>query len=68
MEKHVLYVQGMSCGHCKMTVEHALKALPGVVLAEVDLDKHILYVEYDGKKLDMNCIYTTIEEEGYSIS
>lgn len=35
----VLYIEGMSCNHCKMTVEKALKAVPGVTEAVVDLEK-----------------------------
>ncbi len=37
MEKKML-VNGMMCNHCKMTVEKALKAVPGVTDAQVDLD------------------------------
>ena len=36
MEKKLL-INGMMCAHCKMTVEKALKAVPGVVDAVVDL-------------------------------
>ena len=35
----ILKVEGMSCGHCKMSVEKALKAVPGVTGATVDLAK-----------------------------
>ncbi len=35
----VLHIEGMSCNHCKMTVEKALKAVPGVTEAVVDLEK-----------------------------
>lgn len=36
MEK-TMQINGMMCSHCKMTVEKALKAVPGVENAEVDL-------------------------------
>ena len=36
MEK-TMQINGMMCNHCKMTVEKALKAVPGVENAEVDL-------------------------------
>lgn len=39
MEKIVLKVEGMSCNHCKMAVERALKGIGGVENAQVDLDK-----------------------------
>ena len=31
-------ISGMMCNHCKMTVEKALKAVPGVMDAVVDLE------------------------------
>lgn len=37
MEKKML-IHGMMCNHCKMTVEKALKAVPGVADASVDLE------------------------------
>lgn len=36
MEK-TMQINGMMCNHCTMTVEKALKAVPGVENAEVDL-------------------------------
>ena len=36
MEK-TMQINGMMCNHCKMTVEKAIKAVPGVENAEVDL-------------------------------
>lgn len=33
-----MLVHGMMCNHCKMTVEKALKAVPGVADAVVDLE------------------------------
>lgn len=35
----ILKIEGMSCGHCQMTVENALKAVPGVTEAKVNLAK-----------------------------
>ena len=33
-----MVVEGMKCMHCKASVEKALKAVPGVTEAEVDLE------------------------------
>jgi len=33
-----MVVEGMKCMHCKASVEKALKAVPGVTDAEVDLE------------------------------
>ena len=32
------HISGMSCNHCRMKAENALRALPGVTAAEVDLE------------------------------
>ena len=37
MTTHELRIEGMSCAHCVKTVENALRAIPGVRKAEVDL-------------------------------
>ncbi|MDD3269101.1 MAG: cation transporter [Syntrophomonadaceae bacterium] len=39
MSRTVLKVEGMTCNHCKMAVEKALKGVEGVTGAEVDLTK-----------------------------
>jgi copper chaperone len=38
-QETILKIEGMSCGHCKMSVEKALQAIAGVVSASVDLAK-----------------------------
>lgn len=35
--KHVLSIEGMSCGHCVATVREALMRVPGVSNVEVSL-------------------------------
>ncbi len=37
--KKTITIQGMSCMHCKMRVENALKSVAGVESAVVDLKK-----------------------------
>lgn len=39
MRETVLKIEGMTCMHCKMSVEKALKGVLGVTSAQVDLDK-----------------------------
>ena len=39
MSDTVLTIEGMTCMHCKMRVEKALKGVPGVTSAQVDLAK-----------------------------
>jgi len=35
----ILKIEGMTCMHCKMSVEKALKGVPGVTDVQVDLAK-----------------------------
>ncbi|WP_202616151.1 copper chaperone CopZ [Sediminibacillus terrae] len=66
MEK-TLNVQGMSCGHCKMAVEGALKNLDGVSTAEVDLEAGKVDVTYDDAKVSYEAMKEAVEEQGYDV-
>ena len=39
MQETIIKIEGMSCGHCKAAVEKALKAVPGIETAVVNLKK-----------------------------
>ncbi|PWU67672.1 MULTISPECIES: copper chaperone CopZ [Gracilibacillus] len=66
MEK-TLIVQGMTCGHCKMSVEGALKEIDGVSAAEVNLEAGSVDVTYDESKVNIDVMKEAIEEQGYDI-
>ncbi|MFD1848868.1 copper chaperone CopZ [Oceanobacillus bengalensis] len=66
MEK-TLNVQGMSCGHCKMSVEGALNKLDGVSKAEVNLDAASVDVTFDDSKVNVAVMKEAIEEQGYDV-
>ena len=55
-------IKGMSCNHCKASVEKGLAALPGVTDVQVDLAKGLAYVEGD---FDTQCIIDKINELGF---
>lgn len=57
----------MSCDHCKMRVEKAVKALQGVSSAEVNLEKKTVTVQYDNSETGLSQINEAIEAEGYSV-
>lgn len=65
MDSLVLTVDGMSCNHCKMNVEKALKGIGAE--AKVDLDKKTVLVEYDAGKIKAEQIINEIEEQGYTV-
>lgn len=65
MEKLTLKVEGMSCGHCKVAVEKALKGVSGVTEAEVDLSRKSVTVIYETGKAVREDIVKAISDAGY---
>lgn len=65
MEKIVLKIDGMTCGHCVGKVEKALKSLPGVEVAKVDLKKGTAKVKYDESKQSIDKMNEAVREAGY---
>jgi len=62
-----IQVQGMSCGHCKSSVEGALNELEGVSGAEVNLDTGNVDVTYDDSKVTIQEMHDAVEEQGYDV-
>ena len=62
--KLIVNVDGMSCDHCKKTVENALNELTGVENAVVDLDNANAEAEYFGS-IDEDEVKNAITEAGY---
>lgn len=63
MEKLILKVPDMSCGHCVGAVSGAVGQLPGVSDVQVDLEAK--RVEVAGQKLEQNAIAAAVREAGY---
>jgi copper chaperone len=61
-------VQGMTCNHCVMRVAKALKAVPGVQDAKVDLQKAEAIVSYDEAKVSPEQLSVTVVEAGYKVA
>jgi copper chaperone len=68
MSKLIIGIEGMSCNHCKMAVESALKSLAGVSSVEVNLKKKTASVQYDESKCGLPLMKGAIEEMGYIVS
>ncbi len=68
MSKSVLKVEGMSCGHCKMTVEKAVSSLKGVADARVDLQGGSVTVSFDEAQVDLERIKEAIRDAGYEVA
>lgn len=65
MKDYVLQVEGMSCNHCKMTVESTAKGVAGVKNAVVDLKKGTLNVSFEGD--DLSPVKEAVTEAGYPV-
>ncbi|WP_240913609.1 heavy metal translocating P-type ATPase [Thermococcus sp. JdF3] len=61
----VLKVNGMTCAMCVKTIEEALKDLPGVLEASVNLGTETARVSYDPSLVTIEDIRKTIEDVGY---
>ncbi|SNZ05003.1 copper chaperone [Terribacillus aidingensis] len=66
--EQTLNVQGMSCGHCKVSVEGALQKLDGVSAAEVNLEAGTVVVSYDEANVTVNTMKEAIEDQGYDVT
>jgi len=67
MAKKTLDVQGMTCDHCKASVEGTLTKLDGVSTAEVHLETGKVDVTYDEAKVTVAAMKEAIEEQGYDV-
>lgn len=61
-------VEGMSCAHCAMRVEKALKAVPGVVNAAVNFALHNANVSYDSQQVSLENLFDAVKNAGYSVA
>ncbi|ADH99347.1 copper chaperone CopZ [Salisediminibacterium selenitireducens] len=65
MKTDIIEVDGMTCGHCKSSVEGALHQLEGVEKAEVNLDAKQVTVDYDEGKVTVSAMKSEIEDQGF---
>lgn len=63
MSQTTLKVEGMTCNHCRMHVENALRGVNGVENAQVDLAKGEAVVTGAANRQDL---IKAVEEAGYS--
>ncbi len=65
--KITINVEGMSCNHCKMSVEKALKTLDGVKNAEVNLEKAQVEVSFDSGTIKKEELEKAVKDAGYNV-
>lgn len=64
MSETTLSVEGMTCGHCKMRVEKAIKGIAGVTDAQADLVRKQVIVSGSA---DVAAIAQAVHDAGYSV-
>jgi len=67
MSTKTLKIQGMTCNHCVMRVAKALKAVPGVQDAKVDLQKAEAAVTFDEAKVALEKLSAAVVDAGYKV-
>jgi copper ion binding protein len=67
MATKTLKIQGMTCNHCVMRVAKALKAVPGVQDANVDLQKAEAAVTFDESKVALEKLSAAVVDAGYKV-
>ncbi|CUU05649.1 copper chaperone [Candidatus Thermokryptus mobilis] len=66
MNRLTLTVEGMTCHHCEMTVENAVKQLKNVLSAKADHQNKTLEIVYTGE-LKIEDVKQKVEEAGYRV-
>lgn len=59
-----LTIDGMSCGHCVMSVQKALRALDGVDVQQVQIGSAAL--QFDPAKRTVEEILEAVRDQGYT--
>jgi uncharacterized membrane protein YraQ (UPF0718 family)/copper chaperone CopZ len=62
--KYEFYVPEMTCNHCKMTIENAVRKIPGVEEVRINLETKSVGVNGE---LSLDAIKQRIQEAGYAV-
>lgn len=65
MTQDTIKVEGMSCGHCQMSVKKAVEAVEGVQKADVNLQTKQVTIDYEEGKANLDKVKAAIKEAGY---
>ncbi len=63
MKELKIIVKGMTCSHCKMSVENSIKQLAGIVNVSADVEKG--EVTLDAESIDLDKVKSAVESTGY---
>ena len=65
MKTQELIIEGMSCGHCVMSVKKELSKVSGLKVENVEIGKAL--VQFDEKEIAPDRLTKAIEEAGYKL-
>jgi copper chaperone len=65
MNEIKLKVEGMTCGHCQMTVKKTLENVKGVKSAVVDLENNSALVNYKSDEVTVENLVLAVVDAGY---
>ena len=65
--KKTIRIEGMNCGHCSASVEKALRAVPGVTEATVDLAAKTASVSAEGGVAD-DALKAAVTDAGFTVT
>ena len=65
MQKVVLHIEGMSCGHCLNAVKQALTGVPGVRIGSVQMGRAEIEAP---ESLGSDPLVTAVEAAGYTVA
>jgi len=63
-----LSVPDVSCEHCVMTVNGALRQQPSVKDIKVDLDSKTVSFQYDPNQVSLDTIEEILDDAGYTVA
>ena len=63
----VLSVPDMVCDNCKEAVEGALRKLPGVMAADVDLEAKTVKVNFNGTQVSTDQLLAAVAAVGFEV-
>ena len=66
MTATIINVEGMTCNHCKMSVEKAALNLDFVNKATVDLEQKELRFNFEGSDSEIETVKNAVREAGYT--
>ena len=67
LSKELIPISGMHCASCALTIEKALKNVPGVESAVVNYANEKASVSFDSSKTNKSMLFNAIEKSGYGV-